>query len=742
MMVWLGGFAALSWELLWQLKASLTLGVSAFGTAVVLASTMGGMTLGALAAGRVLERFPPKRPLLVYGVLELVIGVSGLCMTSGFRLLEWADSWLFATSPGLAAIGQILGIPCVLCLPTLAMGATFPLFGSITKNDRISVPYLYALNTGGAAMGVLTMAFGVISFLGVSSTVRLLAATNCIVAVLAMTRRAPEDNLFSTNKDVARDAPDTHELSWNEKLCVVLGTGFATFALEVAWFRALRAAFLNTTKSFSVVLASVLIAIAISAHLAPRLRRRAYSLPLLLTLASIAILLATPLVERIDLISGMLVSVSYFGTVFTWFGLSFVTLGPAILLLGIALPWLIDEVSEPRQLGRLYATNTAGAIIGSLSTAWLLLPWLGFARTSWLVGGFVGALALTCVSASHRRFAVPAIAVALAVAVATESGLGRRRVQGKSTSFQVVAYDEGPDSTVSVIEMRTGKRTRELIIDGCAAASEHEASKYMRWMGTLPMLAHHNPRHCLVICFGTGQTANAVRLERPLRLDVVELSSAVLRMADYFPSNEGVLRDERVRSIVMDGRAWLRRRSETYDVVTLEPMPPHFASSNALYSREFYQLIAARLNDRGVVAQWVPFHMLPPFFAASISRTFTETFPDCLLWIDPQTGTGILLGRHMAPSATWTWPGLDNHRSSPSVESAVLLDAVALTHAQLKRYSELGATITDDNQLLSYGAVWRRMFEIGPQAAVLNLAILDQIATNEGTSPIPPTAPP
>ena len=47
----------------------------------------------------------------------------------------------------------------------------------------------------------------------------------------------------------------------------------------------------------------------------------------------------------------------------------------------------------------------------------------------------------------------------------------------------------------------------------------------------------------------------------------------------------------------------------TYDVVTLEPMPPNFAGVNALYSREFYVLVAsARLGvPAGVVAQWLPF---------------------------------------------------------------------------------------------------------------------------------------
>ena len=39
------GAAALSWEVLWQLEAALAIGVSAKGTAITLAASMGGMTI-------------------------------------------------------------------------------------------------------------------------------------------------------------------------------------------------------------------------------------------------------------------------------------------------------------------------------------------------------------------------------------------------------------------------------------------------------------------------------------------------------------------------------------------------------------------------------------------------------------------------------------------------------------------------------------------------------------------------
>src|SRR3954470_16345278 len=83
-LVFVSGLAALSWEVLWQIRASLAIGVSAMGTAVTLAATMGGMTLGALLMGRALQRRTIAKPLRIYGMLEVIIGLAGLVFLPGF----------------------------------------------------------------------------------------------------------------------------------------------------------------------------------------------------------------------------------------------------------------------------------------------------------------------------------------------------------------------------------------------------------------------------------------------------------------------------------------------------------------------------------------------------------------------------------------------------------------------------------------------------------------------------------
>ena len=107
-------------------------------------------------------------------------------------------------------------------------------------------------------------------------------------------------------------------------------------------------------------------------------------------------------------------------------------------------------------------------------------------------------------------------------------------------------------------------------MDGFIASTELSVWSYMEWMGRLPMILHPDPRDLLVIGFGAGRTAYAVSDEQPDRVDVVEVNPGVLELGPLFAINQGVLQNPRVRALLMDGRAWLRRSDRHYDVVTLE----------------------------------------------------------------------------------------------------------------------------------------------------------------------------
>lgn len=729
LLVLASGFAALSWEVVWQIQSALALGVSAWGTALTLAVTMGGMSAGALLSGAAL-RGSRLNPLYIYAALEVIIAACGAFVVPAFRWVENLDTAVFATNPEAAPAVFLAGIVCAILLPAACMGATLPAFGLIARRFDTSISTLYSLNTLGAAAGALAAAFLLIPYLGVVGCTWVMAGVNAIIGLLAVL--LGRGGAAAPEAETAREE-DGRRFALPLACAIVAVTGFSTFVLEVAWFRSLTSAFKSTTDAFAIMLSCVLLSLGYGASLAPRLRRNETNLGLLLAWCGVSVLLVTPLIERFDLVA----SSSFFMPLVIlqrWFFMTLYVVGVPMLLLGTALPWVLDEQTTTRRWGALYGLNAVCAIIGSVAAGWLLLPTLGFAKTAWVAGVLVAGLGVFMLSGQKRgRMAALALG-ALVVAFVFESGAGRTRVQGWTffggpPPARVVKSFEGPDATTSVAEYETGQRA--LIINGFTASTQAAgritSEHYMLWMGHLPMLLNENPKNALVICFGTGQTAHAVRSENPERLDIVDINPRVFDLAPYFDSNEKVLEDKRVRAIVMDGRAWLRRTEAKYDVISLEPMPPNFAGVNALYSREFYLVARDKMNDGGVIAQWVPFHILGAKYSASISKTFREVFPNAILWIDPVSQTGILLGSKEDDRALdKSWPGFKRLRLDRSLDEKAIREAVLLDREGLGRYAAYGETITDDNQILAYGEgvyQWHRF----PYIEAENYVLLEEV---------------
>lgn len=720
------GFATLSWEVLWQIKSTLALGVSAWGTAITLAVTMGGMSLGGFLMGQWLRHGSRVEPLRIYGGLEFFIGVSGLLLTVAFQALEGLDSWAYQGMASAASWVHILGIILVLGVPTVCMGATLPVFGLVARQFNVSIASLYGFNTLGAAAGVLFAALVLIPLLGIGHTIWFVAGINMLVGAVAWAC-APGGRLAALP-----DGAPAGRIAFSD-MFIVFVTGFATFVLEIAWFRSLATTLPNNTDVFAIMLACMLIALGLASRKVPQLRQAQKPLAVQLCMAGILILLTTPLIEHfisiillyspervasamkvgtlLDAntyrINSTAVALYALHTLIIFFA-TFCVIVPPVRFLGVAFPWIIDGQSSSRSIGRLYAINTFAAIIGALGTTWVLLPTIGFGKTAWLAGGLVIAAGMLITAPRRRLVWALAGMAALGVAVNFEMGDARMYVQG-AIPAKILEFFEGPEATVSVVEYDDGGR--RLYIDSSSASAEAGSKykmdvHYMTWMGHLPMLVHPDPEKALIICFGTGQTTNAVRREDPESVDVVDINPRIFKLSHNFKSNEGVLNDPRVKAIVMDGRAYMRRTGKVYDVITLEPMPPTNAGVNALYSREFYAAAKAKLGEKGVIAQWLPFHDVAPHYAASIAKTFISEFPNAVLWVDPDsTDNGILLGsKDEAADLMKAWPGFKRMHANRNLAPAKIQTFVVLDRDQLKRYGDYGEMITDDNQLLAYGA--------------------------------------
>src|SRR5207248_8144065 len=87
-----------------------------------------------------------------------------------------------------------------------------------------------------------------------------------------------------------------------------------------------------------------------------------------------------------------------------------------------------------------------------------------------------------------------------------------------------------------------------------------------------------------------------------------------------------VLARKQGKIVVDDGRRFLLRTAETFDVITLDPPPPvEAAASSLLYSEEFYAAAKGRLRPGGIVQQWVP--NTETRVVQAVARSLLNSFP-------------------------------------------------------------------------------------------------------------------
>jgi hypothetical protein len=191
----LSGFAALVYQVVFSKALALTFGSQATATYTVLAVYMGGMALGAWLGGWLAAR--RSDPLKLYGWCELGIGAYCLGTPLVFSAIQALYVGAASGTPpdaGILTIFRVALGAVALLVPTALMGATLPVLARYCNLRAaplgISVAWLYAANTIGAAFGALLAGYLVIPALGVWKTTLAAAALNLMVAWLALALNA------------------------------------------------------------------------------------------------------------------------------------------------------------------------------------------------------------------------------------------------------------------------------------------------------------------------------------------------------------------------------------------------------------------------------------------------------------------------------------------------------------------------------------------------------------------------
>ena len=726
------GACGLIYQVLWMRRLGLVFGVTVEAASTVWASFMAGLAIGSLAGGLVGDRV--RRPLVWFGVAEGLVGVTALATPMALDLVQQAYLGLsprMTSSPALLTVARVAMTTAVLLVPTLFMGASLPLVvrSALGRGGPVGprVGLLYGTNTAGAIAGTLVAGLALIPTYGIRWTFVLAAAANLLVGsaaiVVSLAAASPRPGPV-VERAPAFSEPDAPARIRRLVLFVFFLSGLATFALEVVWFRVIVLITRPTVYAFSMMLAAVLFGIALGSLAVARWMRQPR-----LWLARLVVF--ELLLGVVALLS--LVILNYAPTIYSWVepALTRVLPGylayamvvavlpvlPASVLMGMAFPvgleiWAGRPAAEnartSSRIGLFYSLNVGGAILGSLLSGFFLLPALGSRGSLIAIAAviFGSGLALAAVARPVTRIRALAglgLAAAFAVLAVFVSDPFDAFLRARFPNHKVVWREESIQATVSVHRQPDGQLN--LHLEGNHQANDNPGMVGAHaQIGHLPMAVHPDARQALVIGLGGGVTAGAVAYHDGVSVDIVELSGAVVRGAQYFRHvNYGVLARPNARVHVADGRNFLQLTERRYDVITADLILPIYAGSGNLYSAEYFQLVRQRLNPGGIFVQWVSGS---DHEYRAIMRTFLSVFPHATLW----AGGSLMLGtveplRLRASDLEWKLQVPGRFRALERLGVRSFDDLLRLYRAgpdEMRTFAGDGPVLTDDRPLVEY----------------------------------------
>jgi spermidine synthase len=740
LLFFLSGASALIYQVLWMRLLALVFGVTVHAASTVLAAFMMGLALGSATAGRFADRV--RRPLRAFAIAEALVAVAALSTPILLDAVELLYVRLYAGlsgAPVLVAVIRFVLSFAILIVPTTLMGATLPLvvksaLGRGALGRQISL--LYAFNTGGAIVGALFAGLWLVPQFGMAWSFRVGALANLIVAAgaLALSAMVEQEPAGSTNESpepatagpaVVGNSSVVHTLV----LLTFAVSGFASFALEIVWFRLLVVLLRPTTYAFTVMLATVLAGIAVGSALATPLmnRRRLNALALLATLeilVALTSILSMAVVGQAGAVYGW-AAPHFAGGRLAYFGPMAVTsiaaIFPVSLMMGMAFPigialWAGDvtEARAGERVGFIYAVNVTGAVAGALLTGFVLLPVLGSRTTLVVISALSLCVGLLLLWQVKQRLLAAAGSLAALAAFVTMvrstpdpvTTLLHSRFPGQ---VQVWRNEDG-HATVTIL--RRASRfaqsiTHYLYINGMHQASDEPSMvAYHRTIGTLGLAIQPEPHAALVIGAGGGATAGAVGAFSPrLDVDVIELSPAVVAAARQFSGiNFDLFRRPNVHVHIDDGRNYMLLTDKRYDIVTADVILPVHAGAGNLYSAEYYRLMSRVLTNHGVAVQWIGSGTVTEY--KLIMRTFLSVFPHTTLW---EHGT-LMVGsrRPLVLDQEAFERKLANEDSRRALESMglgsfnALLSRYVAGPDEIRAFVGQGTILTDDRPLTEY----------------------------------------
>lgn len=687
-LVFLSGLTGLVYQVTWQKYLSIFLGSHAFATALVLGVFFLFLSIGYFAAGRYASSSRlMKNKLLLYGVVELFIGLYALVSPNIFHFLNdvlsiHTESEFTTVALGLTFASLFIG------LPTFLMGATIPvltlgLSKSAVESHRTHA-LIYGVNTIGAFAGCLLAGFWMIEAFGLPLTIMYTGLVNILIFVgtSVIARRAPDSFAGcppavdspaaatpSSSSSVASSM--THSIAY----IISFLSGFYVFALENLLIRMAGFAIGSSTYTYTIVVSAFILAIGLGSLFVAKLEKWSPQVTLLgsqiaLLVSGVVTYLLIPHWPELFLRIRLLIQPAHMNFYFYWFFmfiLFLIVLVPFVFFMGMNLPLLFGQLRFTNSLnavaGRLYSVNCMGSFLGAIIGGYLLFNYFDAdtifkftclcvagssilllqqstfrkrAQWSYFYYGATSIFTIFLITLPHWQPSnfTPAMYYLPNLDFKSKSYfdiLSQVRIDKKKYNF-VASYAD-PSTQVDIVD---ADGARVLFLNGKPDAVTNVDATTRALAALIPIsISPNDIKNVFIVGLGAGlSTSIAAQFSEIQNIDVAEISSGVIRALPLFDSYNTNLTARQNKYTLFNGDAYkvLKDSKKTYSIIISEPTHLWVSGVEKLFTYDFYQIAKSKLSERGLYVQWMPTFNLDAKTFLMLLNGFTQNFNYTTVW--------------------------------------------------------------------------------------------------------------
>jgi len=646
--IFLSGMSALFYEIIWLRFLTLFFGVSSFAISTIVGTFMAGIALGSYIFGNVSEK--KQNVIKIYAYLELFIGLSSLVVflilnNTTFLHEIYYHFYNNASFYGLSLVRLALAI-LLLLIPSTLIGGTIPLVSKylIRREDAVGKDFsiIYYINTCGALAGTVLVSFFFVRYFGVTASFFYAFFINILI-FLVISMFSVKESAYGFERESAENVRTRDGI-----LFVAAVIGFIHIGYEVLWIRIFSIITSGTTYVFALVLSGFLLGFMLGGYFISKridsLERPFKTLvyaEVFIAFFGALILFLLPSLDRLSDIfrSGPLFILWYeLATPFVF------SLIPSVFM-GAAFPLILkiyscDGERMGKKTGNIYFANTIGTILGSLIVGFVFIPLLGIKLSTFAIvaiGLLLSVFILKKRTLKSYIFLVGAVGAIFLILMSPGVFDFKKNL---------LYYEEGIVATVSVeeVDYPLGKY-KSLKVDGESVAATHPVLVIdSKIIAHIPVLLADNPKNAISVGYGTGGTTYSMFLHG-VETYTLEIEEKVIDAAnlEFEELNHGVQNDESLHIVIDDARNFLSATNMEFDVIVTDVTNLKYKSNPSLYTVDYFEILAEKSADDGVVAVWMPVSFVAFEDIKILINSFHEVFPHTTAWHYTKTPTHFLV---------------------------------------------------------------------------------------------------